>query len=113
MSENVKEIELVKIGDIEYDYDSITPSQYFDYVKGLKQNLNKEEYGIVIDTGLTMLKKTQITGQKDMAKKITDQVNLCLREFDAADKGFDIFVERKEIEKYIEAVEGKSIKIIE
>jgi hypothetical protein len=48
-----------------------------------------------------------------MAEEITHEVEVALRELDAAKKGFDIYVNREDIEKYIENVEGKSIKIIE
>lgn len=105
--------EVIMLGDKAYDKDNLTPSAYFDYVKGLKQKLNYEEQNIIIDGALKMLKKTKITGQTEMAKELTHQVELALRELDAAHDGFDIFVNRKDIEKYIDDVEGKSIKIME
>jgi hypothetical protein len=105
--------ETITIGDKVYDKDSVTPSAYFEYVKGLKQNIDYEEYDIVINTVLDMLKKTKITGQTAMAKELTHQLDLALKELNAAKDGFDIFVLRKDIEKYISDVEAKSIKIIE
>lgn len=106
-------IETIMIGDKYYNKEDITPSEYFDYVKGLKKKVEYSEYDIVIDTGLKMLEKTKITGQTEMAKELTHQIELALRELDAAKKGFDVFVDRKDIEKYISKVESKSIKIIE
>lgn len=112
--ENNKElIDVITVGDQVFDPQSVTPSVYFNYVKNLKQKLNKEEYDIIIDTALTMLNKTKITGQTAMAKELAHQVDLALRELDAANDGFDIFVNRKDIERYIEKVEDKAIKIIE
>lgn len=103
----------VMIGDKAIDKDAITPAVYFDYVKGLKEKLNQEEYNIIIDTSLKMLNKTKITGQTAMAAEISHEVELALRELDAAKEGFDIYVNRKDIEKYIDSVESNSIKIIE
>lgn len=110
MSE-VKETEI--IGDKVYDVESVTPSAYFDHVKSLKETLNREEYNIIIDQALKMIEKCKITKQTAMAKELTHQVELALRELNAANEGFEIFVNRKAIEKYITDVEGKAVKIIE
>jgi len=91
----------------------ITPSMYFDYVKGLKNEVDYQEYDLVIDSALKMLEKTKITGQTSMAKELTHQIELAFRELAAAKDGFDIFVNRKDIEKYIDKVESKAIKIID
>lgn len=112
MSE-AKETNTIKIGDTYYDEDTISPSTYFDYVKGMKKNLKFEEYDIIIDTALKMLEKTKRTGQTVMAASLTHQLELAMKEVAAAKDGFDIFVDRKDIERYITDVEGKSIKIID
>ena len=111
MSNEYQDTEI--IGDKAVDVENITPSAYFDYVKGLKEKLNKEEYNIIIDSALKMIDKCKITKQTAMAKELAHQVDLALRELNAANEGFDIFVNRKVIEKYISDVEGKAIKIIE
>lgn len=113
MGEIVNEVKYIDIGDKSYPEDQVTPSIYFEYVKGLKQQVNYAEYDIIIDTALKMMEKTKITGQVNMAKKLTHQVELALRELDAAKAGFDIFVNRKDIERYIQKVEKKVIKVIE
>ena len=113
MADKVVEMETVKIGDTFYNKDDISPSAYFEYVKGLKKKLNQEEYSVIIDRAIEMINKTKITGQTEMAKRITHQLDLALKELDCAKKGFDIFVNRKDIEKYISSVDKKCIKIIE
>ena len=113
MSNEVMTIDTVKIGENIYNEKDITPSVYFDYVKGLKQTINHEEVQLIIDTALKMINKTKITKQTEMAKQLTHQVELAIRELNVAREGFDIFINRKDIEKYINDVEGKAIKIIE
>ena len=108
-----KVVDTVQIGDNIFDADSITPSTYFNYVKELKNKVDETEYAIIIDNALTMLEKTKITGQTEMAKKLAHQVELAMREVNAAKEGFDIFVFRKDIETFIDKVEKKAIKIIE
>lgn len=110
---NEKILDTEIIGEKVVDVENITPSAYFDYVKGLKEKLNREEYNIIIDSALKMIEKCKITRQSAMAKELAHQVDLALRELHAANEGFDIFVNRKVIEKYISDVEGKAIKIIE
>ena len=74
MGEIVNEVKYIDIGDKSYPKDQVTPSIYFEYVKGLKQQVNYAEYDIIIDTALKMMEKTKITGQVNMAKKLTHQV---------------------------------------
>ena len=113
MANEVIEVQTEQIGDTIYDSDKVTPSLYFDYVKGLKNKVEFEEYGLIIDNTLKMINKAKITGQTSMAKRLTHQLELALRELEAAKKGFDIFVNRKDIELYISKVEAKAVKIIE
>ena len=113
MANEVIEVQTEQIGDTIYDSDKITPSLYFDYVKGLKNKVEFEEYGLIIDNTLKMINKAKITEQTSMAKRLTHQLELALRELEAAKKGFDIFVNRKDIELYISKVEAKAVKIIE
>jgi hypothetical protein len=110
--EDIKK-ETVQIGDKVVDIDAITPSDYFEHVKGLKTKLDETEYAIILDNALTMLEKTKKTGQLAMAKKLAHQAELALREIEAARQGFNIFVLRKDIETYIDKIEDKPVKVIE
>ena len=113
MANEVIEVQTEQIGDTIYNSNKVTPSLYFDYVKGLKNKVEFEEYGLIIDNTLKMINKAKITEQTSMAKRLTHQLELALRELEAAKKGFDIFVNRKDIELYISKVEAKAVKIIE
>lgn len=111
----MKEIEQksIEVDGVLYSEDEITPSIYFDHVKGLKNKVDNEEQQLVIDNALKMINKCKLTKQTTMAKELSHQVNLALRELNAARRGFDIFIYRKDIESYIDKVEGKAIKLIE
>ena len=106
-------IDVETIGDKAVSKEDITPSTYFEYVKGMKDKIDNKEQQLVIDNILNMIKKCKITKQTEMAKRLAHQAKVALRELDVADKGFDIYVDRKTIESYIDSVEGKAIKIIE
>ena len=111
----MKEIEQksIEVDGVLYSEDEITPSIYFDHVKGLKNKVDNEEQQLVIDNALKMINKCKLTKQTTMAKELSHQVDLALRELNAARRGFDIFIYRKDIESYIDKVEGKAIKLIE
>lgn len=111
--DEVVEIETVTIGDKVYNKDEVTPSAYFEYVKGLKQKVEFDEYNIIIDTTLKMIEKAKITKQTDMAKRLTNELETALREIEVAKAGFDTFVSKEDVSRYIKNVEAKSIKIIE
>ena len=110
---NEEPTDLITIGDRVIAPEDITPSVYFDYVKGLKKKLDTNEYDHIVDNALNLMKKCKITGQTAMAKELAHQVDLCIRELNAAKEGFDVFVNRKDIERYIDKVEGKAIKLME
>ena len=40
--------ELITIGDRAIVPEDVTPSVYFDYVKGLKKNLDTDEYDLIV-----------------------------------------------------------------
>lgn len=103
----------IEVDGVLYSEDEITPSIYFDHVKGLKNKVDNEEQQLVIDNALKMINKCKLTKQTTMAKELSHQVDLALRELNAARRGFDIFIYRKDIESYIDKVEGKAIKLIE
>ena len=111
----MKEIEQksIEVDGVLYSEDEITPSIYFDHVKGLKNKVDNEEQQLVIDNALKMINKCKLTKQTTMAKEISHKVNLDLRELNAARRGSDIFIYRKDSESYIDKVEGKAIKLIE
>ena len=105
--------ELVEIGGTLYDKDKITPTEYFNYVKGMKKNIEDENLQVVADNCLTLLKKTKITGQTESAAKIVEQYELIMRELKAASFGFYTIVYKSDIEKFIDKISSKPVKIIE
>lgn len=114
MENEVKEVkETVQIGDKIYNEEDLTPTIYFDYVKGMKKNIEDENLKVVADNCLTLLKKAKITGQTEQAKKIVKQYELIMRELRAASFGFNTIVYKSDIEKFIKDISKHPVKIIE
>ena len=92
--------ETLQVGDKIYNIEDLTPTIYFDYVKGMKKDIADENLQVVADNCLTLLQKTKITGQTKAAKKIVDQYSLIMRELKAASFGFNTIVYKSDIEKF-------------
>ena len=103
----------ITIGDKVYNVDDVSPTTYFDYVKGMKKDIEDENLQLVADNCLTLLAKAKMTGQTKLAEKIFKQYSLIMRELNAAKYGFDTIVYRSDIEKFIENISKHPVKIIE
>jgi len=91
----------------------LTPSEYFDKVKGLKNETTKEELQAFYDTAMIKFKKYMVTGQKDAAKHLFNLCKLAKREMDIIDAGIDTFVYRQDIDTYIDKVADECVVAIE
>lgn len=91
----------------------ITPSQYFDYLKGAKNTITTEalrkSYGAFIQLG----KKYQELGQVESLKKLCFLADTLLKEEKLIELGITTFVYKDTIEDYITNVADKAVKIIE
>lgn len=103
----------IKIGDKYYNKDDVSPTVYFDYVKDMKKNIEDENLQSVADNCLILLKKTKITGQTNMARKIFNQYSVIMKELRAASFGFKTIVYKSDIEKFIKDISKHPVKIIE
>ena len=61
--------ETIEIGGTFYNKDDVTPTVYFNYVKGMKKDIEDENLQSVADNCLVLLKKTKVTGQTSAAKR--------------------------------------------
>lgn len=91
----------------------LTPTQYFDMLKGMKKDITDEDIQNVLNNCMELMKKPKITGQKKMAQKIFNQAQILLRESKVVKAGFTTYVLREDILYYIQKIAKKTVKIIE
>ena len=91
----------------------LTPTQYFELLKGMKKDVSEADIENVINNCLELMKKPKITGQKKMAEKIYAQSKILLKELNAVKAGFQTYVLREDILYYIQNISKKTVKIIE
>lgn len=91
----------------------LTPTQYFEMLKGMKKDITEYDILNVLNNCLTLMEKPKKTGQKKMAKKVYEQSQILMKELKAVKAGFNIYVLREDILYYIENIAKKTVKIIE
>ena len=91
----------------------ITPSQYFDFLKGAKQNITTEALKNSYDSFLTLASKYQKLGQVESLKKLCFLADTLVKEEKLIEMGITTYVYKDTIEDYITNVADKTVKIIE
>ena len=91
----------------------ITPSQYFDFLKGAKQIITTEALKNSYDSFLTLADKYQKLGQVESLKKLCFLADTLVKEEKLIEMGISTYVYKDAIEDYITHVADKTVKIIE
>ena len=76
----------------------ITPSQYFDYLKGAKQNITTEELKKSYDAFIKLAEKYQKLGQVESLKKLCFLADTLVKEEKLIELGINKFVYKDTIE---------------
>ena len=91
----------------------ISPAEYFELVKSKIKPETEENVELLYNTTMTKLKKYMITGQVKAAKELYARCIYLEKEMKLVRKGFDRYVLREDIDKYIEEIAGRCVCIIE
>lgn len=91
----------------------ITPSQYFDYLKGAKNVITTEALKKSYDAFIKLAEKYHKIGQVESLKKLCFLADTLVKEEKLIELGINTFIYKDTIEDYIENVAGKTVKIIE
>lgn len=112
---SLPEVELSEEGKAKKEEQSklVTPSEYFEYVKGKKNETKSEDLENLYTMLLQRIQKYEITGQVHALKKTLLYLNMVEVEMKIYQAGFTQFVLRTDIEKYIEEISDKSVAIID
>lgn len=93
--------------------DKLTPQEYFDYVKGLKREVNDTKLDDIFEGCLILLNKQKATGQIRAAERTLFMLECIVKERELVKKGFTTFVYRDDIDEYVDRVADKAVKLIE
>lgn len=95
------------------DPKELSPSEYFDLLKGKRKEITDKELSKFYDNALSLLNKYMITGQTAAIKKLIFLIETVEKERKLVKSGFNTFVYRDDIEDYIDNVAKDTVKIIE
>ena len=91
----------------------ITPSQYFDFIKGAKNTITTDALKNSYDVFIKLAEKYQRLGQVESLKKLCFLADTLVKEEKLIEMGISTYVYKDTIEDYIENVADKTVKIVE
>lgn len=91
----------------------LSPQEYFDYLKGKKEQINDKKLTQFYNGCLALVEKYKITGQKKVIQKLKFLVDCVEKERKIVRLGINSFVYREDIEEYIDNISKNTVKIIE
>lgn len=92
---------------------TLTPTEYFDYIKNKKNTITNKDLENIYDNCLKLLNKYIITGQLKGALKLKFHLETIEKEMEIVNLGINTFIYRDDIEDYIDNVANDTVKIIE
>ena len=92
---------------------TITPSQYFDYLKGAKQTVTTEALKASYETFIALGEKYEKLGQAEAMKRLVFLVETLIKEEKLIELGINTYIYKDVIEDYIDHVADKTVKIVE
>ena len=91
----------------------VDPLEYFEYIKSMKQTATIGVLQNFYSVAEQMLQKAMNIGQDVLIRKLVFTLDVVEKEYKLLEFGIDTFVYREDIEKFIEEVDSKVVKIIE
>ena len=91
----------------------ITPSQYFEYLKGAKNTITAEALKKSFDVFIALAEKYKKLGQTESIKRLCFLADTLVKEEKLIDLGISTYIYKDTVEDYIDHVADKSVKIVE
>lgn len=106
-------LDVQEVVEIPSEESVLSPAQYFDILKGKREQMTEEKLGQIYENAMTLMKRYKITGQKLAMKKLTFYIDKIEKEKKLLDLGFKDYIYKDAIEDYIDNVAEGVVKIIE
>ena len=89
------------------------PQDYFEYVKSMKEQMTDEFLDNLYKIIMKQIGKAMVTGQNLQARRLAYSLGVIKREHDLVKRGLDVYVLRESIEKFINEVADKAVKVVD
>lgn len=110
---SVKSTDDVKETEEETKEQPLSPAEYFELIKGKVHDETPENVKMLYNTCMKQLKKYMVTGQKAVAKELYAKCLYLEKEIDIINKGITKYVNRTDINEYIDKIADKCVVLIE
>ena len=104
---------MAKVYTSEKEKNEITPSQYFDFIKGAKKTITTDALKNSYETFVKLAEKYKKRGQAESLKKLSFLADTLVKEEKLIELGITTYVYKDTIEDYITNVAGNTVKIVE
>jgi hypothetical protein len=91
----------------------ISPTEYFSYLKGSRHTINIDALQELFNLEKIEMNKMLNNGQKAAADRIMFHIKNIVREQTVINSGFNTYVFREDIDKYIDEISKQPVKIID
>lgn len=93
--------------------EQMDPQDYFEYVKSMKEKMTDEFLDNLYKIIMKQIGKAMVTGQNLQARRLAYSLGVIKREHDLVKRGLDVYVLRESIEKFINEVADKAVKVVD
>lgn len=91
----------------------LTPTEYFDYLKSKQLETDNKILSNYLNVALREYDKAKRTGQKDLEDKLMFHILNYEKEVELLNNGVNKFIYYEDIQKFIDTIDKKVVKIIE
>ena len=89
------------------------PQDYFEYVKSMKEKMTDEFLDNLYKIIMKQIGKAMVTGRNLQTRRLAYSLGVIKREHDLVKRGLDVYVLRESIEKFINEVADKAVKVVD
>ena len=89
------------------------PQDYFSYIKGMKEKMTDEFLDNLYKIITKQIGKAMVTGQNLQARRLAYSLGVIKKEHELVKRGVDVYVLRENIEKFINEVADKAVKVVD
>lgn len=94
------------------DNKELTAKEIFESIKDRKEKIDHEGLKQYYENCLTLIKKFEITGQKESLKKLLFHITCMEKEMKLIDMGVDTYINYEDIKSFLDRPENKEILLV-
>ena len=93
--------------------ETLTPAQYFEKIKSLSDTLNTGNFKTVVEIAKAKMNQFKMFGQTEAAKTLNNYITMYQKEIAIIEAGFNTYILKKDVEKYISKISQKAVYVCE